>query len=159
MLPIFQMIIDFDGNNSFGLKFSTETDSFVPPVFTIPRQPNLYGNTFYMPGEIHGEYVNFLAKFNEQQYALVIDDIRLGNPVKFQIPYPDYYTMKMPYFPTDNLHPFFSLKYTGNDTKTVKHYQDFIILSPLDLLVMDSLYVEKKACFVGLTPVYGNEEQ
>jgi hypothetical protein len=51
MTPIYQMTFEPNGDNSFGLVFSEETEEFKQPVFVLPiRQNNQWWNEdYYLP--------------------------------------------------------------------------------------------------------------
>jgi hypothetical protein len=167
MLPILQMIIEPNDNGYFGLKFTTETEEYLPPAFVIPMPAGEreLQNEYYMPGEIRGEYVNFIARFNKDFNFLVIDDKRLGNTsIRFQLSYENPFFSDIPIlhkFPFQKdfpriIAPYTQFRYIGNEIGMVHDYSRFVLLNPIDLLIMDGLYQKMKACFVGLTPAYGD---
>jgi hypothetical protein len=156
MLPIFQMAIDFTPEGKIGLIFSTEAETYyLPPVFTIQISNigPIFQQTYYMPGELKGEPTNFVA--NWDNYFLSIRDTRLTQSISFVIPYyyPRVEEMRetAPYFDS-----FGSLPYIGTNTKIASPNDRFALLYPLDLMSMDAMYKLLGACFVGLTPVFGN---
>jgi hypothetical protein len=52
MRPIYQMIFEPNGDNSFGFIFSEESEDFNQPVFVIPtrQNDNWWSDNYYLPG-------------------------------------------------------------------------------------------------------------
>jgi hypothetical protein len=142
--PVFQMILEPSGSR-FGLKFSQESDDFSTPVFVIPLYQNAwhYADEYYMPGEISGRPINFKLA-NDEFGRLVLKDERLNFHIFFD-----------GRFAGDSDLRDYHFNYIGEFKEFLGPYQTFQIIVPLDLLVMDQLFLEQRACFVGLTPTFG----
>jgi hypothetical protein len=135
MTPIYQMT--FESKDS--LVFSVETDEFNTLVYALPiRQNNkFWSDVYYLPGEIDGKYKDFKLTFEEGVF--VIKDVTI-NTIRFGIG-------KLP------------LKYIGKHQQIVNPYERFIQLYPIDILIMDNAYLQHKAFFVGLTPMFGEKNK
>lgn len=155
MTPIFQMVFETQSDSSIGLVFSEEADGFNQPVFVLPLRSqniNWSDEDFYLPGEIEGQYKEFRLSY--EKGFLLIKDEKLKNTIRFGIGLDDMYLRKNfvdRYLFYRNL-PF---KYIGKNQSLVYPFEEFIPLLPLDLLIMDNEFRQQKACFVGLTPLFG----
>jgi hypothetical protein len=160
MTPIYQMAFEPNGDNSFGLVFSEETEEFNQPVFVLPIIQNnqWWTEDYYLPGEIEGKYKEFRLTFKNGVF--VLKDEILKHTIRFGVGLGDVF---LRIHPIDR-HFFYEelpLKYIGKHQNIVTPFDRFIPLSPLDLLIMDDAFRQHKACFVGLTPVFGerNDKQ
>lgn len=154
MTPIYQMTFEPNGEDSFGLVFSEETEDINQPVFVLPiRQNNQWWTEdYYLPGEFEGNYIEFRMQFKNGVFLL--QDENLKHNIRFSVGLRDMFLTIQPmdrYF----FYEVPTLKYIGKHQNIVKPFDQFIPLSPLDLLIMDDAFRQHKACFVGLTPVFG----
>ena len=132
MIPVFQMVL-VPSTSGWELKFSEESNEFSQPLFVIPKKKILVGDEFVFPGEFRGKYINYVMRYDKK---LTIDDVRLNQVVNFRL--------------TSNV-----FSYCGKRFDIVKSYRKFIIIAPIDLSVMDKLFIDQGVCFVGLTPQFG----
>ena len=160
MTPIYQMTFEPNGGNSFGLVFSEETEDFNQPVFVLPTKQNNHWWTenYYLPGEIDGKYKEFRLTFKNGVFEL--KDETLKHTIRFGVGLGDLFFRIHP-LDRHFFYEEFTLKYIGKHKDLVSPFDRFIPLSPLDLLIMDDAFRQNKACFVGMTPVFGerNVEQ
>lgn len=158
MKPVYQMILEPNGNNSLGLVFSEESEDFNQPVFVLPINENdsWWDERYYFPGEINGDYTEFELTFKDSLF--LINDNRLDHSIRFAIGY-DYFLYRI--HPRDwrFLYEDAPLKYLGKHDDLVKPFSRFIPLNPLDLLIMDISFKKHQTCFVGLTPVFGERKR
>lgn len=154
---VFQFILE-PANGQFGLIFSEESDVFQSPVFGIPtRSIDYIHGTFFFPGEINNEYTEFQLK--RKRDSFLIEDERIDFELQFQI---------IPllndelYYQTRNLKlplpysPYF--KYIGKYDSLFNENEIFQILVPMDLMIMDQLFLKKGFCLVGYTPSFNEYE-
>lgn len=152
-LPIFQMVIEQECDGEYSLSFSNERDDYVQPCFVIPLRkshPEL-ANEYYMPGEIDGREVNFSVSRKEDFFVLSGHELLYDVRFKLLLPWDRFLPAEMTFL-SDISYP-----YKGTYSDFIYPYERFTIIVPLDLLIMDELYKQQKACFVGLTPVFGNK--
>lgn len=155
-LPIFQMILVPGLNDIWELNFSEETEDYVQPVFVIPQKAiDHWGEyDFDLPGELEGKYVNYTLR--QKNSLLSIEDKRLNHTVNFSIYTSNFNLPGYSYFPPW-FYEYSYLNYTGKRLDVIKPYSEkFILIEPIDLLVMDELFQKQSACFVGYTPTFGN---
>jgi len=154
MTPIYQMTFKPNCDNSFGLVFSEESDEFNQPVFVLPTRQNnqWWDEDYYLPGEIEGKYRDFRLTFKNG--ILILQDETLKHTIRFSVGLEDIFLKKHP-MAMHFLYEELPLKYIGKHQSFVSPFDIFIPLSPLDLLIMDDAFRQHKACFVGLTPVFG----
>lgn len=150
------MAFEPNGDNSFGLVFSEETEVYNQPVFVLPIRHNnqWWTEDYYLPGEIEGKYKEFRLTFKNGVF--VLKDEILKHAIRFGVGLGDVF---LRIHPMDR-HFFYEklpLKYIGKHQNIVTSFDRFIPLSPLDLLIMDDAFRQHKACFVGLTPVFGEK--
>ncbi|WP_448700084.1 hypothetical protein ACFGVR_23230 [Mucilaginibacter sp. AW1-3] len=134
------MVFARSANSTLGLAFSSETEIehislSTVPLFVIPHIPML-GNNFeyYFPGELNGQYTDYCLNIDITESPLVIADPRLKYPVHF-----GFHSFDQPF------------AYLGKRDDLVGQHTHFYLLKPLDLPIMDKLYRDQGACFVGLT--------
>lgn len=155
--PIFQMNLFPTGDTSWGLEFNTKKEEFVQQVFAAPYPFGEFSSDeFIFPGEIEGVYVEFyLRRYGD---ILILEDERLLNQtLTFRIGLNDRFVRRFEYELGIIESP---ISYTGGNSQFRKLFScEFFLLFPLDLFVMDDLYRHLKACFVGFTPVFGDEEK
>ncbi|MFD1003411.1 hypothetical protein ACFQ21_29070 [Ohtaekwangia kribbensis] len=111
---------------------------------------------YYLPGEIGGEYMEF--KMTLKNDLIVMNDDRLKHTIRFGFGY-DYLRYRIHPMDRHFLLRENEFKYLGKRKDFVLPFDRFIPLYPLDLLIMDFCYKEFQACFVGLTPVFGQRKQ
>jgi len=139
-IPVYQMVFARSSNSTLGLAFNSETEIEQislsrTPLFVIPHIP-LMGTNFeyYFPGELNGEYTDYSLNVDNTEGPLIIADPRLNHPVRF------------------GFHSFDqTFAYLGKRDDLIDPHTHFYILKPLDLPIMDKLYRDQGACFVGLT--------
>lgn len=139
-VPVYQMVFARSSNSSLGLAFNSEAEIGLSqlsriPLFVIPHIP-LMGTNFeyYFPGELNGEYTDYNLNIDDTESPLIIADPRLRYPVRF------------------GFHSFDqSFVYLGKRDDLIDPHTHFYILKPLDQPIMDKLYRDQGACFVGLT--------
>lgn len=155
---VYQFVLEPKNNGQFGLIFSEESEVYQSPVFAISTRTELIHDTYSFPGELGGEYTEFKLTFRRESFLL--KDGRLEYNLKFQI-FPflndEYYyqirnlKMKFPYY------PYFS--YIGRHKALFNKEEEFQIIVPTDLMLMDKLYLENKFCLVGYTPTFNNDQR
>jgi hypothetical protein len=156
MSPVFQMIFEPTADQ-FGLTFSEESDNFNQPVFVLPTtgNQNWWNESYYFPGELNGKYRDFELKFNNGLFIIADQDLK--HSLRFDVGLNNF-PPDMGYIPNGIIRSSY-LKYVGNLQKFIYPFDSFLVINPLDLLIMDFLFREHKACFVGLTPTFGERRQ
>jgi RNA polymerase sigma-70 factor (ECF subfamily) len=155
--PIFQMQLGLRDHIGLGWLFSDETNWFQTPSFTLPWKPQEDFSSFkyVIPGEIGGEYNNFELRYVGSIFLLELE----GRTVRFAI--------HDPLGPLDfRGFPFLrSFPYIGKHKEVLKAYKlseatcSFIPLMPLDLMVLDELYLSSRLLLVGVTAMFGPHVQ
>lgn len=139
-IPVCQMVFARSANSSLGLAFNSEAEIegvslSGTPLFAIPHIP-LVGTNFeyYFPGELDGEYTDYKLSLDDVESPLVITDPRLKHQVRF------------------GFHLFYQpFAYLGKRDDILGPHTHFYLLKPLDVPIMEELYHDQGACFVGLT--------
>ena len=167
-LPVYQMNLVPDGAGELGLIFSVNTEDILPPV-SIPlnyHDKPVLGDRYYLPGELYGEYIEFELNFvNDQDTKNAfrlppigrIQHSDLAYPIRFQIfnsplrSVSDFYRSRYLEFEV--------FEYIGSPYFAIPSFTQFALLEPMDLLLMDELYIKSKTCFVGLTPMFGRQRE
>lgn len=150
---IFQMQLALNDLIHLGWVFSDETSWFQSPSFTLPWRPDEDFNSFkyVLPGEFKGEYRDFELKFNGSIFLLEFQN----RIIRFAI--------HDPLGPLDFRGlPFLrSYPYVGKHKEVLEAYNlnyalySFLPLMPLDLLLMDELYLNSRLVLVGVTAKFG----
>jgi|GEM_PF-6790024 len=152
LLPVFQMVIEEDDDGTISLSFSTEQAENIQPCFVIPLKPDRdrISDSYYLPGEIYRKPVNFTL--HREDNFFVLNGNGLLHTIRFRLFYPE-----TGFLSDDRSLPLneFIFTYKGTHNDLVFPYTQFMIITPVDLLIMDELYRQQKACFVGLTPAFG----
>jgi hypothetical protein len=150
------MVPEQNRNGEYSLSFSEEHEEYIQPCFVIPSLAlnKWQENKLYMPGEIAGIQVNFNLEA-QSPFFYIIKDERLLYEIRFQVLYVN--TLNPLINPENLFYGKFDFEYQGLHLPFITPYTRFVIITPLDLLVMDELYRKHKACFVGLTPSFGKK--
>lgn len=137
-IPVYQMVFARSANSTLGLAFHSETDIehlclSNTPLFAIPHIPLLGANfEYYFPGELNGEYTEYNLDIANVESPLVITDQRLRHHVRF-----DFHLIYQPFV------------YLGKRDDVVDPHTHFYLLKPLDLPIIEKLYYDQGASFIG----------
>lgn len=149
-IPIFQMKLGIDAQSRVGWYLADEFESSdSAPCWAIPHLASLLEtNEFVMMGEDVRRPIEFSLRFKGN---LLVDE---ANGIRF--------SLSDPAAPNDFRGlPFVqSLSYIGEAGAVLEKYgvartSNFLALTPLDLIRMDALYLEKRVTFVGVTRTFG----
>lgn len=157
-LPIFQMVVEIDNNENRTLKFSSEIDEYSFPFYVIPASYNgsrWWNFQFYLDGELDSQPHRFI--FNVKDDKLVLVDKRIETVVELQM---DKQRELLHQCSKDGrfTRTLTLLTYKGDYSAFIFPFSEFVVLRPTSIDVMNKLYKERKTCFVGTTPIYGEYE-
>lgn len=182
MPQVYQMIVAPNADGELGLMFASElinnsdndnTDGNIAStslmVFALPinHRSDLFDLEYSFPGMVNGEYNEFPLSFNREISMLEVKGFRLNNKIPISLRFKLLYLpsqldeleliddelYRVPrYYYTD------PLKYFGNNN-IITREQLFLPFIPIDIILMDILYLEQKICLVGRTPVFGVDNQ
>ena len=163
-IPVYQMTMGQDKEERQGLIFPSEQDNLGNQsiVYTIPIIDRFH-HPFDFIESLENLVVYFPFETDGQYYEL---DARINFPeIIFSVPKTDFkiaFLIDTEIFSNWNFYPFLrgrrNLKYVGDFDKLVYPNNGFITLAPVDLYLMDELYLRHRGIFVGLTLNFGNIE-
>ena len=151
-LPVFQMKLGLDENSRPGwLLADEEPDESTSFVFTIPFHPTTYPFEeveLRMAGERGGQFEEFRLTYNGRVFVEPTTGVR--------------FALHDPFAPSDFRGlPFTNaFRYVGGRVDTIRLYGVqadalYMALAPLDLNLMDHLFVDQKLIFAGTTSAFG----
>ena len=149
-IPIFQMKLGIDAQSRVGWYLADELESSdTAPFGAIPHLAKpIETNEFVMIGEDVRRPIEFSLTFKGN---LLVDE---ANGIRFSLsdPVAPHDFRGLPFVQ--------SLSYIGEAGAVLEKYgvgrtSNFLALTPLDLIRMDALYLEKQLTFVGVTRSFG----
>ncbi len=163
-LPIYQMSFNTKSYNETTLHFTSEIDSineFFPQslLFTIPLLKNissiidiedyLIKNIPVFQIEIDENLILLRGKY--QFPYLTFREPQTGWYIKFEILDLDSILYRYFYHPLKTVDTY---KYDGEYKGSLPNNYGFLLIQPVDLLIMDELFLKYNVTFIGLTPAY-----
>lgn len=185
LLPIYQMALVPNRRNRPEVIFSSElaNEQIQEPLFCIPIDHTLNRNEelgeylneseLYMPFSIAEETMNieatidfpyiyfYLEKYStlsSEVIRFIIELTRLDKKNVTEIydqPFVKRIFELIPQKYGFNNSDFICLNYSGNWEKIDKSKTKLLLIKPLDLLLLENIFLEKKITPVGLTPMFG----
>lgn len=162
-IPIFQMSLNPYSSESLGLLFTSELQNIgdlysQSLLFTIPLLKEIK-NIYQLDEYFNNHVTNFQIELDNQiiflkgKYSfpfIVFKEPNTGWEIKFEILLPE----KILSWFGDIYSSQDFFQYNGNFKNKIQYNYGFIIIQPIDVLLLDELYIKYNTVFIGLTPAY-----
>lgn len=156
---VFQMCLtpaeSKEGVIYFGLKFPSEVEVYTSPIWVIPlpdKKMTQLMTQYILPGEIKKKYTNFELRYEGKNFKINHD--KIDTKIRFELGVHNETSKSQltqhRFWP--ELPPFSSYKYIGNHSDFLLGIERFAVLKPVNILLLNQLYLEKEICFIGATP-------